>query len=183
MGGSNGSGTSQSPAAKPTASATCSMAAITTTPSATSICLSLFLTPSRSSASRPTPCKLNSDSIPVAPSNIVTKSGSNALHGDLFEFLRNYELNARTKGLITAGGAVSQPVRDSLKRNQFGGVVGGKIVRDKLLLLWRISADRAAQQPPAPTPPTFRPLSHRRETSAWRMLRHPPAAAKTRPSR
>jgi hypothetical protein len=64
--------------------------------------------------------------------NIVTKSGSNTLHGDLFEFFRNYDLNARTKGLTTPAGAVMQPVRDSLKRNQFGGVIGGKIVRDKL---------------------------------------------------
>lgn len=55
--------------------------------------------------------------------NIVTKSGSNALHGDVFEFLRNYRLNARQKGTIA---------RDSLKRSQFGGVVGGRIIKDKL---------------------------------------------------
>jgi len=64
--------------------------------------------------------------------NVVTKSGSNAFHGDLFEFLRNYELNARPKGLILASGSVSQPARDSLKRNQFGGTAGGRIIRDKL---------------------------------------------------
>jgi hypothetical protein len=69
--------------------------------------------------------------------NIVTKSGSNALHGDLFEFLRNYELNARTKGMLltNAAGAVTsnlQPLIDSLKRSQYGGTVGGKIIRDKL---------------------------------------------------
>jgi hypothetical protein len=75
--------------------------------------------------------------------NVVTKSGTNALHGDLFDFLRNYELNARTKGLVEPGGSVAQPTRDSLKRNQFGGTVGGKIKRDKL----RLSANRAAQQP------------------------------------
>ena len=64
--------------------------------------------------------------------NVVTKSGSNAFHGDLFEFLRNYDLNARPKGLVQQNGSVSQPVRDSLKRNQFGGTAGGKIIRDKL---------------------------------------------------
>jgi hypothetical protein len=64
--------------------------------------------------------------------NVVTKSGTNALHGDLFEFLRNYDLNARPKGLVQQSGSVSQPVRDSLKRNQFGGTAGGKIIRDKL---------------------------------------------------
>jgi hypothetical protein len=64
--------------------------------------------------------------------NIVTKSGTNSWHGDAFEFLRNYELNARTKGLVEPSGSVAQPARDSLKRNQFGGTVGSKIVRDKL---------------------------------------------------
>jgi hypothetical protein len=64
--------------------------------------------------------------------NVVTKSGSNAFHGDLFDFLRNYELNARTKGLVEESGSVAQPVRDSLKRNQFGGTAGGRIKRDKL---------------------------------------------------
>ncbi len=43
--------------------------------------------------------------------NIVTRSGSNALHGDLFDFFRNYDLNARPKGLVTPAGAVMQPVR------------------------------------------------------------------------
>jgi hypothetical protein len=64
--------------------------------------------------------------------NVVTKSGSNAFHGDLFEFFRNYELNARPKGLTLVSGSVSQPVRDSLKRNQFGGTAGGPIKKDKL---------------------------------------------------
>jgi Carboxypeptidase regulatory-like domain/TonB dependent receptor len=64
--------------------------------------------------------------------NVVTKSGTNAFHGDLFEFLRNYDLNARPKGLVLPSGSVSQPVRDSLKRNQFGGTAGGKIIRDRL---------------------------------------------------
>ena len=53
--------------------------------------------------------------------NIVTKSGGNALHGDIFDFLRNYELNARPKGTI-----LGQSPRDSLKRNQFGGTAGGR---------------------------------------------------------
>lgn len=64
--------------------------------------------------------------------NIVTKSGSNSLHGDLFDFLRNYELNARTKGLVEPSGSVAQPARDSLKRNQFGGTAGGRIKKDKI---------------------------------------------------
>ena len=55
--------------------------------------------------------------------NIVTKSGTNSIHGNLFEFLRNGDLNARNYFGLT---------HDYLKRNQFGGTVGGKIIRDKL---------------------------------------------------
>jgi len=53
----------------------------------------------------------------------VTKSGTNAFHGDLFEFFRNSNLNARD--FFAAGS-------DGLKRNQFGGVLGGRIIKDKL---------------------------------------------------
>jgi hypothetical protein len=55
--------------------------------------------------------------------NIITKSGTNSIHGDLFEFLRNGDLNARN---------FFAPVQDTLKRNQFGGAVGGPILKDKL---------------------------------------------------
>jgi hypothetical protein len=55
--------------------------------------------------------------------NAVTKSGTNEFHGDLFEFLRNGDLNARDAFSAT---------RDTLKRNQYGGVVGGPIRKDKL---------------------------------------------------
>ena len=55
--------------------------------------------------------------------NAVTKSGTNEFHGDLFEFLRNGALNSRDFFALK---------RDTLKRNQFGGVLGGPIVKDKL---------------------------------------------------
>src|SRR5207247_1057225 len=55
--------------------------------------------------------------------NVVTKSGTNDLHGSLFEFVRNGAFNARD---------FFAPVRDSLKRNQFGGTVGGPIIHNKL---------------------------------------------------
>jgi hypothetical protein len=55
--------------------------------------------------------------------NAVTRSGSNAFHGDLFEFIRNGDLNARN---------FFAPQKDDLKRNQFGGVIGGPIKKDKL---------------------------------------------------
>src|SRR5207237_4680356 len=59
----------------------------------------------------------------TATVNAVTKSGSNEFHGDLFEFVRNGDLNARDAFATK---------RDTLKRNQFGGVIGGQIKKDKL---------------------------------------------------
>lgn len=59
----------------------------------------------------------------TAAVNAVTKSGTNELHGDLFEFVRNGDLNARD---------FFATKRDTLKRNQFGGVIGGAIIKDKL---------------------------------------------------
>ena len=79
--------------------------------------------------------------------NIVTKSGANAFHGDLFEFLRNGDLNARPKG-DAAGG---QQPRDSLKRNQFGGTAGGRIVRDKLFFFGGYQGTRQRTDPASQT--------------------------------
>ena len=55
--------------------------------------------------------------------NVITKAGTNSISGSAFEFLRNYHFNARN-ALATQ--------RDTLERNQFGGVVGGPILRNKL---------------------------------------------------
>src|SRR5437773_6903459 len=55
--------------------------------------------------------------------NAVTRSGTNDLHGSLFEFVRNYKFNGRN---------FFAPTRDSLKRNQFGGTFGGPIKKNKL---------------------------------------------------
>jgi hypothetical protein len=55
--------------------------------------------------------------------NAVTKSGTNEFHGDAFWFVRNYKFNARN--FFAAR-------RDSLKRNQYGGTIGGPIARNKL---------------------------------------------------
>ena len=55
--------------------------------------------------------------------NAVTKSGTNQFHGDLFEFVRNYTFNARNYFATK---------RDSLKRNQYGGTLGGPVVGNKL---------------------------------------------------
>ena len=54
--------------------------------------------------------------------NILTKSGTNQLHGSLFEFLRNDKLNANTWQSLS---------RPPLRRNQFGGSIGGPIRKDR----------------------------------------------------
>lgn len=51
--------------------------------------------------------------------NVVTKSGTNKFHGDLFEYNRNAIFNARN--------AFSNK-KDPLKRNQFGGTIGGPVI-------------------------------------------------------
>ncbi len=61
--------------------------------------------------------------------NAITKSGSNEFHGDAFEFVRNGDFNARS---------FYAPRRDPLKRNQFGGVLGGPIRKDKLFFFGAI---------------------------------------------
>ena len=57
--------------------------------------------------------------------NIATRSGANQFHGELFEFLRNDALDARNFFNFTA----SEP--PPFKRNQFGGSLGGPIVKNK----------------------------------------------------
>lgn len=57
---------------------------------------------------------------------LVTRSGSNDFHGSAFEFFRNEALNANDYFLNKQG----QP-RPELKKNQYGGTVGGPIVRNK----------------------------------------------------
>src|SRR5690348_5988016 len=70
---------------------------------------------------------------PGANVNVVTKSGSNDFHGTLFEFFRNTALNAndyfRNATVGTPGNDGSKLV---LNQNQYGGVFGGPIKKDKL---------------------------------------------------
>lgn len=55
--------------------------------------------------------------------NLITKSGTNAFKGSAFDFIRDYRFNARNAFAAQ---------RDSLKRNQFGGVIGGPVMKNKL---------------------------------------------------
>lgn len=55
--------------------------------------------------------------------NVVSKSGTDRIHGSAFEYLRNYALDARNYFASSV---------DPLKQNQFGGSLGGPIIKDKL---------------------------------------------------
>ncbi len=67
---------------------------------------------------------------------MVTQSGSNALHGTVFEFLRNSALDARS---YFAQGA-SPPFR----QNQFGGSAGGPLKKDRIFLFGNYEGFRQA---------------------------------------
>ncbi len=56
--------------------------------------------------------------------NAVTRSGTNAFHGSVYEFLRNSALDA--KNFFESGGAAKAP----FKRNQFGGAIGGPLIKN-----------------------------------------------------
>lgn len=66
-----------------------------------------------------------------------TKSGTNQLHGDLFEFLRNNYFDARNPYTEPAG-TQQQPLRF----NQFGGSLGGPIKKDKLFFFFTYQGQR-----------------------------------------
>ena len=55
--------------------------------------------------------------------NLVTKSGTNQFHGSAFEFVRDSAFNARNHFALKS---------DGLKRNQFGGTLGGPLAKNKL---------------------------------------------------
>jgi hypothetical protein len=69
--------------------------------------------------------------------SVVTRSGTNVLHGTLFEFLRNSALNARDP--FTQG---SEP--PPFRQNQFGGALGGPLVKDRWFLFGNYEGFRQA---------------------------------------
>ncbi len=69
--------------------------------------------------------------------NLVTKGGTNTLHGSVWEYLRNDAADANDFTLNQAGGA-----RPPFRWNQFGGTVGGPIVKDKLFFFLSYQGSR-----------------------------------------
>jgi len=68
--------------------------------------------------------------------SVITKSGSNAFHGDAFNFLRNTDLDSRN---------YFSPARGIFRQNQFGGTFGGPIHRDRLFFFADYQGTRQTQ--------------------------------------
>jgi hypothetical protein len=64
--------------------------------------------------------------------NAITRSGTNAVHGSAYEFIRNSALDARNP--FDFNPVNGQPAIPPFKRNQFGGTVGGPIQKDKMFI-------------------------------------------------
>ena len=79
--------------------------------------------------------------------NVVTKSGSNDLHGSLYDYFQNSATDARS--LLQP-----QPAPFLLRQNQFGGTLGGPIKRDKTFFFLNYEGVRRGEAPILP--PDFR---------------------------
>ncbi|HXM99560.1 MAG TPA: carboxypeptidase regulatory-like domain-containing protein [Candidatus Dormibacteraeota bacterium] len=67
--------------------------------------------------------------------NVITKSGTNGLHGNVFEFLRDTSLNA--------GNFFDRGHRGTYRQNQFGGTLGGPIKHDRIFFFADYQGSRA----------------------------------------
>jgi Carboxypeptidase regulatory-like domain len=82
--------------------------------------------------------------------SVVTKSGSNDLHGSAFEFLRNTDFDADSYFNNQAG-----LPRNNLKRNQFGGTLGGPIIKNRLFFFTSYQGQRQIETDVEPEQTVF----------------------------
>ena len=75
--------------------------------------------------------------------NIVTKSGTNELHGSIYDYFRNHATDARS--LLQPS-----PQANTLRQNQFGGTLGGPIKKDKTFFFLNYEGQRRAESPTYP---------------------------------
>jgi hypothetical protein len=78
--------------------------------------------------------------------NVVTKSGTNLFHGDLFEFARHHKFNA-TNPFSSRDPQTGLRRDDGLKRNQFGGTLGGPIVSDRFFFFGAYQGGITVERP------------------------------------
>src|SRR6266436_4269713 len=80
--------------------------------------------------------------------NVVTKSGTNSLHGNMYEFFRNTLLNADGYCLAEARGVPCEEPKSN--QNQFGGTFGGPIKKDRTFFFTSYEGRRIRQGIPSP---------------------------------
>jgi len=97
---------------------------------------------------------------PSGAVNVVTKSGSNAFHGDVFEYVRNFMFDSKNTAfeaatVVNPNTGTTSAFRPPLKRNQFGGTIGGPVLKDKLFFFagWQDTIQRSSN-PAQTTLPT-----------------------------
>jgi hypothetical protein len=81
----------------------------------------------------------------AASVNAVTKSGTNRFSGNGFEFIRDKRFNARSP--FAAIGPDGKRGDDGLKRNQYGGTLGGPVIRDRMFFFAAYQGTRTRQTP------------------------------------
>jgi Carboxypeptidase regulatory-like domain/TonB dependent receptor len=106
--------------------------------------------------------------------NIVSKSGTNDVHGSLYGYFRNDAMDARDPFAFSqalkpgaafnplAADSVGTPIKNSLSRQQFGGTVGFPIAKDKTFLFFAFEGLRQDAQNAVPlltTTALFRPTA------------------------
>jgi hypothetical protein len=103
---------------------------------------------------------------PGANVNVVTKSGTNGIHGSLFEFFRNEKMNANDF-FYNRDNPLSQTQKQVLKQNQFGGAIGGPIKKDKLFYFgsYQGTRQRNGVAPQGFTTATLFPIPGNREAA------------------
>ena len=72
--------------------------------------------------------------------NVVTKSGTNGMHGSLYDYFQNSSLNSRTV-------LQPRPIPDTLRQNQFGGSLGGPLRKDRTFFFLNYEGQRRAESP------------------------------------
>jgi hypothetical protein len=102
---------------------------------------------------------------PGANVNVVTRSGTNEFHGTLFEFFRNEKLNANDFFFNRDRNPLTSPKKQILRQNQFGGSIGGPVLRDKLFFFgsYQGTRQRNGVAPQGTTSATLYPVPDNRE--------------------
>jgi outer membrane receptor protein involved in Fe transport len=76
--------------------------------------------------------------------NIITKSGTNEMHGSIYDYLQNNAVDARP---LLKPANIPSPAANTLRQNQFGGTLGGPIKKDKTFFFMNYEGQRRAEAP------------------------------------